>query len=160
MAAHRGFGEANARLGNHVAYHFLPIDFIRHPDRGRLENSGMSQQDLVDLYRRYVDAAPDDQILDAAGDANESVRVFDGEVAGLDAVGANGFDRAVVQQIADRRLRSARRHLTFDARRTRSAVGVDDGEFLVQRRDADRADAILVGAIAAHPAGFRHAVHL
>src|SRR6266849_6579222 len=160
MLAHGGFCEAAARLGDHVAYHFLPIDFIRHPHRGSLENSRMFQQDLVDLDRRDVDAAPDDQILDAAGDANESVRVLDGKVAGLDAVGANGFDRSVVPQIADRRMRPARRHFTFDARRAWFAVGVDDGEFLVQRRDADRADAILVGAIAAHPAGFRHAVHL
>src|SRR5260370_2769248 len=76
MAAHRGLCDVAARLGNHVAYHFLPIDFIRHPDRGRLENSGMSQHDLVDLDRRYVDAAPDDRILAAPGDCYESAPVF------------------------------------------------------------------------------------
>src|SRR5262249_31338933 len=132
----------------------------RHPHRGSLENSSMFQQDLVDFDRRDVDAPPDDQILDAAGDADESVRVLDGEVAGLDAVGANGFDRSVVPQIAHRRVRPARRHFTFDAGRTWFTVGVDDSEFLVQRRDADRADAILVGAISAYPASLRHAVHL
>src|SRR6266849_2095216 len=158
MSAHRGFCEAVARLGNHVAYHFLPIDFIRHPHRGGFENSKMFQQYLVDLDGSDVHATPDDQILAAAGDADESVRVLHGEVAGLDAVGANGFDRSVVPQIADRRVRPARRHFTFDARRAWSAVSVDDGEFLMQRRDADRADAILVSAVAAHPAGFRHAV--
>src|SRR6202030_2384165 len=130
--------------GDHIAYHFFAVDFIRHADGRGLENSGMLQQDLVDLRGCDVHAAPDDQILGAAGDTNKAIRVLDGEVAGLDAVGADALDRSVIQKITDRGMRAARRHLAFGAGRTWSAVSVDDGEFLVQRRDPDGTDAVLV----------------
>ena len=68
--------------------------------------------------------------------------------------------RAVVQQIADGGVRAAGGHLALDADRAGLAVAIDDGEFLVQRRHADGAHPVLVGAVAAHPAGLRHAVHL
>src|SRR4029077_9815602 len=128
-------------FGNDVAYDFLPVDFIRHAYRRSLENSSVPQQYLIDLCRRDIDAAPDDQILGPARDANEPVRILDGEVTGLDAVGANALDRSIIQKISDCGVWSAGRHLAFDTRGAPIATGVHDSEFLMQRRNADGADA-------------------
>src|SRR5262252_512554 len=160
MLVYGVFSECDARLGDSVAYHLLSVDLIGHADRRCLENSGVLQQDLIDLDRGDVHAAPDDQVLGAAGEANKAVRVLDAEVTGLDTLGADSFDRSVIHQIADRGVRAARRYLALDAGRAGMAVRIDDSEFLVQRRDADRADAVFICAVAAHPAGLRHTVHL
>ena len=85
-------------FAHHVAHHLLAVDLVRHADRGGFEHAGMLEHDLVDLQRRDVDAAADDQVLAAAGDADEAVGILDAEVAGLDALAEHGVDRAVVER--------------------------------------------------------------
>src|SRR5262252_8409174 len=138
MLVYGVFSECDARLGDSVAYHLLSVDLIGHADRRCVENSGVLQQDLIDLDRGDVHAAPDDQVLGAAGEANKAVRVLDAEVTGLDTLGADSFDRSVIHQIADRGVRAARRYLALDAGRAGMAVRIDDSEFLVQRSERCR----------------------
>ncbi|MEI6506354.1 MAG: hypothetical protein WCO90_10820, partial [Planctomycetota bacterium] len=78
-----------------------------HADRGRFEDAGMAQQYLVDLGRRNVHPAADDEVLGAAGDADEAVLVLRREVASLDAVRPDALDRAVVEEVADAGMRPA-----------------------------------------------------
>ncbi len=156
---HHGLGQRLV-LRHHVADDLFAVDLVRHADRGGLRHAGMLDQDLVDLQRRDVDAAADDQVLGAAGDADEALRILDAEIAGLDALAVERIDRAVVVEIADRHLRPADRDLALDAGRAFLALRIGDHQLLMQRRKPDRAHLLGVVAVAADPAGLRHAVHL
>src|ERR1700722_1315991 len=99
MRGDRGLRERAAGRGDDKAHDFLAVDLVGHADRGRFQDAGMPHQHLVDLGRGDVHAAADDEVLGAAGDAHEAVLVHDREVAGLDAVGANALNRAVIPEI-------------------------------------------------------------
>ena len=65
---------------------------VGHADRCGLEHGGVAEQRLVDLARRDVLAALDDQLLDAAGDEEEAVGVAVPQVAGAQPpVGREGW---------------------------------------------------------------------
>src|SRR5262245_65949549 len=57
-------------------------------------------QDGVDLERRDVDAAADDELLLAAGDVQIAVGVEEAEIAGADASPAVDADHTIVRQVA------------------------------------------------------------
>ncbi len=59
----------------------LPIGRVRYADRGRFQHCGVPQQRFIDLARRDVLAAFDDQFLRAPGDVEVAVRVAVAEVA-------------------------------------------------------------------------------
>ena len=54
---------------------------IGNADRGGVEDRGVPEQHLVDLARRDVLAALDDELLDAAGDEEEAVGIANADVA-------------------------------------------------------------------------------
>src|SRR5262245_10615682 len=160
VVRHRGLGQARARPWHDVADDLLAVDLVGHADRRGIGDAGVLEQHRVDLERCDVDAAADDEILSAAGDAYEAVVVHDREVAGLDALAADHVDRAVLEQIADTAVRASNAHLALDIGRTRPSLAIDDRELLMQRGYADRAHPVPVVSVAADPAGLRHPVHL
>src|SRR5262249_59765227 len=105
MGDHVGLGQAGAGPRHDITDNLLAVDRVRYAHRGRVLDGGVLEQHGVDLERGDIDAAADDQILAAAGDADKSVRVHDPEVAGLDALAADRLDRAVIPQIADAGMR-------------------------------------------------------
>ena len=80
------------RLQHDAGEDFLPVFRIGNADRRRLEHRRMPQQRFVDLARRDVLAALDDQLLQPAGDEVEAVGVAIAEVAGREP--AAGTQRA------------------------------------------------------------------
>src|SRR5439155_19179540 len=69
------FVAAHARLEHDAGQDILTIHRVGNAHRGGLEHSGMAHQRLVDLARRDVLAALDDQLLEPAGDEVEPVNV-------------------------------------------------------------------------------------
>src|ERR1017187_2720123 len=61
---------------------FLAVSVVGNADRGNLNNLRPLQQNAVDLERRDVDAATDDQVLLAPRYAEVSVGVEKADVAG------------------------------------------------------------------------------
>src|SRR6266849_8510789 len=70
------------RAQHHVAYHFLAPHCIRDSDGRGLGDFVAPHQDAVDLHRRNVDAATDDEVLLASGEVQEAVGVEIADVAG------------------------------------------------------------------------------
>ena len=79
-------------LCHHVTHDLFAVDLIRHADGCGIEDAGMLEQNLVDFLRRDVDAAADDHILGASGNADEAFGILDSQIAGLDAFAAYGID--------------------------------------------------------------------
>ena len=82
MRAQLGLRARDARLQHDAGEDLLPVVAIGNADRRRLEHRGVLQQRLVDLARRDVLAALDDELLQAAGDEVEAVGVAIAEIAG------------------------------------------------------------------------------
>ena len=120
----------------------------------------MAHQDVIDLKRRDVHPAPDDQILGPPRDPHETVPVHHGEIARLEARQAAVFPLPVGRDRSDAGLRPADGDLALDVRRARLAVGIDDDEFLVPGGRAHGPHTPAVVPVAADPAGLGHAVEL
>ena len=87
----------------------LAVVAVGHAHRGRVEHRRVAQQHLVDLARRDVLAALDDQLLEPAGDEEEAVAVAVPEVAGAQpAVGREGRGGGARRSCSSRASRSAR----------------------------------------------------
>src|SRR5262249_58765244 len=82
------------------AHHLLAVDRVRHADGGGLDQVGALHQEAVDLDRRNVDPAADDEVLLASGDAEKAVGVETPEVAGANAAVAVDPYAAVAAHIA------------------------------------------------------------
>ena len=67
--------DRGARARHHVAHHFLAVDRVRHADGGDLDQLGVLHQEAVDLDRRNVHAAANDEVLLAAGEAEKTVGI-------------------------------------------------------------------------------------
>src|SRR5262245_16577201 len=80
--------DAGARPEHDVAHDLLAPDAVGHTDGGDLDHVGLLHEEAVDLERRDVDAAADDQLLLAPGEAEEPVGIDEAEVAGTDAAAA------------------------------------------------------------------------
>ncbi len=85
-----------------VAHHFLAVDRVRHADGRGLDHVGVLHQERIDLDRRNLGAAADDQLLLAAGERQKAVGVERAEIAGAEAAAAMNFDVAIVAEIAER----------------------------------------------------------
>src|SRR4029079_14866899 len=132
------------RPRHHVAHHLLAVDRVGHPDGGDLDQLGVLHQEAVDLDRRDIDAAANDEVLLASGEAEKAVRIEHPQIARADAAAAGDFHAAVVGEITVI-VQSAAADLDLAdlAGRQRSAVGVDDRESVIGERPADRPDAPL-----------------
>src|SRR6185369_6617927 len=82
MGAKLGLRARSAWLQHDAGEDFLSIVSIGDAYRRGFQHRGMLQQSLVDLARRDVLAALDDELLQAAGNEVEAVRVAVAEVAG------------------------------------------------------------------------------
>src|SRR5258705_2157184 len=88
------------RTQHHVAYHFLAPHCIRNADGRGLGDFVALQQDAVDLHRRNVDAAADDEVLRAAGEMQEAVGVEIADIAGVHPAATVRPRGSVVAEIA------------------------------------------------------------
>ncbi len=150
-----------ARPQHDIGHHLLAIHLVRHADGARLDHLGPLHQHAVDLQRRDVDAAADDQVLGAAGQMQIALVVEEAEVAGLHPALAVDPDDAVVGERAvgvaaqpaelDRAHLARLQHLPFRA---------DDGQAVIGMRPADRADAALLARLRGDPADLAAAVSL
>ena len=82
MRVELGLVERRAGLAHDAREDLLPVLAIGHADRRRFEHGRVPQQRFVDLARRDVLAALDDQLLQPPGDEVEAVRVAIAEIAG------------------------------------------------------------------------------
>src|SRR5262249_32779938 len=74
--------EGLAGTQHHIAYHFFTAPVVRASDGGSLADFGALHQDAVDLHRRDVDAAPDNEILLAPGQMQAPVGIEEADIAG------------------------------------------------------------------------------
>src|SRR3977135_2657149 len=129
--------DRHARPSHHVAHHLLAVDRVRHADGGDLDQLGAPHQEAVDLDRRDVYAAADDEVLRATGEAEKAVDVETPEIAGAEAAATVDLHATVVGEIAvvvagfacD--LEAADFHLPDLAGRQRSALGIDHREAVI-----------------------------
>src|SRR6266705_1180229 len=156
-------GGIDARAGSqhHVAHHFLAIGAVGHADGRRLHDFGAPHQRAVDLERRDVDPAADDQLRLAAGEMEETVRIEKPDIAGLRASARIDPDGAVLGEIAVFVVgKAADLHRTDLARRQPPPARIDDGEIVIGERPADRAVAPRLPGGGGDPAGLARAVAL
>src|SRR5437763_10989690 len=106
---HRGGVQTAVWPRHHIAHDLFAINAIGYADRGGIEDARVLKQDLIDLDRRYVDAAANDEILAAPDHANEALCIPAREIAGCDALAADRLDCTVRAQIADGDVRSSGR---------------------------------------------------
>ncbi len=123
------------------AGHLLAIDRIGQPRGGSLGDAGKLVQHGVDLERRDVDAAADDQVFVPSHDDQMPVGIEEAEVAGVMAVARQSLDRAVGIEVAERLLQAAADDdLAELAVRHRGPAVVDDPDRLIFQRRPDRSD--------------------
>ena len=120
------FRAALAVAHDHARHDVLAVVPIGNADRGGVKHGRMTQQRLIDLARRDVLAALDDQFLDAAGDEVKAIRVAVAEVAGAQPAAGKERTRGGVGilVIARHHLRAANHDLANAAVRKRCA-GLD-----------------------------------
>src|SRR6266568_3683247 len=100
IAQELGDIDGHARSRHHIAHDLLAIDRVRHADGRHFDQLRALHQDAVDLERRDVHAAADDQVLLAAGEAQEAIGIEHAEVAGAIPVVAVDVNAAVIAEIA------------------------------------------------------------
>src|ERR1039458_9446152 len=130
--------DGGARSRYDKADDFLAVSMIGNADRGDFDDLRPLQQNAVDLERRDVDAATDDQVLLAPCYMQVAVGVEKADVAGTQAPTAMDFDRSVVGEIAVVVVGKAS-HLDVPdvSHRQRLSAIIDGREQVVTRRLAD-----------------------
>src|SRR3970282_2313467 len=84
-------------LSDYYRHHLLTPLHARHADNGRLVHRRVLLQHRLDLPRRDVLAAADDQVLRPAGDVDVAVVVHPADVAGVEPAAAHRLVSLVVQ---------------------------------------------------------------
>ena len=158
-------GHALAGLGDDPGAQLLAVAAVGHAHHLHVLHLGVAVEEFFDLARVEVLAAANHHVLDAPDDVHIALRVHHGQIAGVHkALVVDGFAGffgiapiAVHDGIAlgTQLARLARCH---DGPR----FGVDDFHLQVRLHQADGGDALVQrrigGALAAHRAGFGHAV--
>ena len=123
----------------------LAQPFVGHAGAQRRRHIGMLGQQMVDLERRDLDAAARDDVLGAADELDQAMRIHPREVAALEiAVVERGRGQLRIVEIADEAERRADLQL----------AGGRDAEVDPLGRAADAAEALrLIGRAEAEVAG-------
>src|SRR6266849_1309724 len=149
------------RTQHHVAYHFLTPHGIRNADGRGLGDFVALQQDAVDLHRRNVDAAADDEVLRAAGEMQEAVGVEIADVAGAHPAATVRPRGSVVAEIAILVVVPGADLDLADFTGWKFATfRIHDRQPLVCERPADGAKAPLAPGVDRNPGGLAAAVAL
>src|ERR1700730_2971151 len=157
IVGHEGF----ARTQYHIAHHLLAPHRVRNSDGRGLCDFGALHQDTVDLQRRDVDAAADDDVLFAPGEMQESVDVEVADVAGADAAatvhpyGAIGVKIAVLVVVPGADL-----DLAGFTLRLAASLRVHNGQPMVGERPADGTEAPIAARIEGDPGRLAAAIGL
>ena len=153
--------ERRAGAGNHIAHDFLAIDRVGDADRGGFDHFGALHQAGVDLERRNLGAAANDQFLFPPGEHQKSVGVEAADIAGADAAASMHSDLAVFGKVTERMIGPAADFDIADfAGRQAAPFAVDDGEVVVGEWPAHGAEAALLAGNGGDPVGFAGAVAL
>src|SRR5215472_1785885 len=153
--------ESFTRMQHHVAHHLLAPYRVRHPDSRGLGDFGALHQDAVDLHRRNVDAAADDEVFLASGEMQEAVGVEIADVAGAHAAATVCSRGAVVAKIAIFIVvPRADLDLAGFTGRQMVPIRIHDGDPLVGERPADCAEAPVAAGIDGDPGRLAAAIAL
>src|SRR5215470_6415295 len=156
------FGEAAfARTKHDVAYHLLAPHGIRNSDGDCFGDVVALHQDTVDLRRRNVDAAADDEVLLAGSEMQEAVGIEIADVAGAHPAAAVRTHGSVVVEITIRVVApGADLDLADLAGRKAPPLGIHDSQLLVAERSTDRAEAPIAPGVDGDPGGLAAAIAL
>src|SRR5262249_6888615 len=144
-----------------IADHLLAPDRVGHADGRGFGDLRALHQHAVDLDRRNVDAAADDQLLLAPGEIEVAVGVEIADVAGAHAAAAVGAHAAVAAERAEMVV-VPRTDLDVPglAGRHGAPLGADDDEPVIGERTADATEPARVPRIDRDPRGLAAAVAL
>ena len=153
--------EVRAGAQHHVAHDLLAPHRVGNADRRGFGNFRALHQHAVDLDRRNVDAAADDQFLFPTGEVEKSIGIEISEVAGAHAAAAVHPHRAIVAEIAVFVVvPGAELDMADLAGRQRASIRIDDGEPVIGERPADAAEPPLAAGIGGDPGGLAAAIAL
>src|SRR5262245_12987849 len=153
--------EADAGPRHHEAHHLLAIDRVGDSHGRDVDDVCPLHQQAVDLERRDIDAAANDQFLLAPGHVQVTVGVEEAQIAGLEAPAAVDRDRPVFAEVA---VLVVGEPAQLDAAALtgleRPSVAIDDAEAVIGERLADSADAPALARVGRDPAGLAAAITL
>src|SRR5690606_26089488 len=154
-------GQAGTRLDHHEDLDRLAGTIIRHANRGTLQHTRQGGQHIFQFVRIHVEAGHQDHVLLAVDDADETVRLDDSYITGLQpAIGAEHFIGGFLAlPVAFHYLRAFGTELAPLAKRQVVAFFVDHLAAGGGNRDADGADLDILNRINRdYWAGFGQAV--
>ena len=127
-------------VGHHVAHDFLAVDLVRHAHRRGIKDAGMAQTARQSISSGAM-LTPPRMMMSFVRPVTRmkppASRMPRSPV--LIRLPRTGSIEPSSSGSADRHLRTADRDLAFDIDRARPAGGIDDLQFLVQRRQTDGA---------------------